>query len=96
MAGVGRLRLVPAIASQRVVDATGAGDVFLAALLAGRLCRSGRAVRPDGGLALAAAAASLAVEGVGVAGVPTLAQVARRMGIGPGQAPEAIEGTARA
>ena len=83
--GTGRLRVVPAIASERVVDATGAGDVFLAALLASRLCAAGRAGRPDGGLAVAAAAASLAVEGVGVAGVPTLAQVARRMGIGAGQ-----------
>jgi sugar/nucleoside kinase (ribokinase family) len=92
--GVRRLRFVPAIRSERAVDAMGAGDVFLAALLAGRLCGAGRAVHPGGGLTVAAAAASLAVEGIGVAGVPTLAQVAKRMGIGAGQAPEATEGNA--
>lgn len=93
--GVGRLRLVPAIRSHRTVDATGAGDVFLAALLAGRLCGAGRAVRPDGGHAMAAAAASLTVEGVGVAGVPTLAQIGARLGLRVGQAPETIGGIAR-
>jgi sugar/nucleoside kinase (ribokinase family) len=93
--GVGRLRLVPAIRSKRAVDPTGAGDVFLATLLAVRLSMSGRAVRPDGGLAFAAAAASLAVEGVGVAGVSTLAQIAMRMGIMAGQARGAREGIAR-
>lgn len=90
--GVGRLRLVPAIRSQRPLDATGAGDVFLAVLLASRLCGAGRTTRPDGGHAMAAAAASLAVEGIGVAGVPTLAQIAARMGIVAGQAPDASEG----
>jgi sugar/nucleoside kinase (ribokinase family) len=79
--GPGRLRLVPSIVSGRAVDATGAGDVFLAALLASRLCGAGRAVRADGGLAAATAAASLTVEGIGVAGVPTLAHVAWRLGI---------------
>jgi sugar/nucleoside kinase (ribokinase family) len=64
------------------VDPTGAGDTFLAALLA-------TAVRPsvtrpstrrsDGSdLRFAAAAGSLAVEGVGLAGVPDLPSVLRR------------------
>ena len=83
--GAGRMRLAPSIASGRAVDATGAGDVFLATLFASRLCGAGTAARPDGGLAAAAAAASLTVEGIGVAGVPTLAQVARRLGIGATQ-----------
>ena len=64
----------PAIPSDRVVDPTGAGDVFLAAMLAARL-------QPALGdpLTLAAAAASLEVEGPGLEGVPDLAAVRRRM-----------------
>jgi len=81
-AGVEGLRLVPPFPSSRAVDPTGAGDVFLAALFAGRLAAAGQDVRSDQGLAAAAAAASLAVEGVGVAGVPTLAQVAERLAAG--------------
>jgi sugar/nucleoside kinase (ribokinase family) len=63
------------------VDATGAGDVFLAALLAAIVRPS---VLPDEGpsvgseLAFAAAAASLVVEGPGVLGVPDLAAVHAR------------------
>jgi sugar/nucleoside kinase (ribokinase family) len=68
--------------ADREVDPTGAGDTFLAALLA-------TAVRPsltrprtrasDGSdLRFAAAAGSLAVEGVGLAGVPDRAAVLRR------------------
>lgn len=69
-----RARRYPAIPSDGIVDPTGAGDVFLAALLAGRLRRStGTATR------FAAAAASLAVEGLGLAGVPDLAAVRVRM-----------------
>jgi sugar/nucleoside kinase (ribokinase family) len=64
----------PAIPAERVVDATGAGDVFLAAMLAGRLLPS----RGDP-VTVAAAAASLTVEGPGLAGVPDLADVLRRM-----------------
>lgn len=64
----------PAIPSDRVVDPTGAGDVFLAGMLAGRL-------QPSLGdpVLVAAAAASLTVEGPGLAGVPDLGAVRRRM-----------------
>jgi sugar/nucleoside kinase (ribokinase family) len=60
-----------------VVDQTGAGDVFMAALaaawqLTGELATS-RALR------FAAAAGSCAVEGPGLAGVPTAAEVAARL-----------------
>lgn len=67
----------PAIRSQAVVDPTGAGDVFLAALMAVWLLHgemaTGRALR------LAAVAGSCAVEGAGLEGVPTKAQVAERL-----------------
>ena len=68
------VRRYPAIPSDSVIDATGAGDVFLAALLAARL-------QPSLGdpFTIAAAAASLTVEGPGLAGVPDLAAVRRRM-----------------
>lgn len=71
-----------AIASDRVVDPTGAGDVFLAALLAIRLAPDLLAGLQGGGrgsdLRFAAAAASLAVEAPGLEGVPTLDAVLRR------------------
>lgn len=67
-------RRYPAIPPSSTVDPTGAGDVFLAALLAARLRPSlGNATR------FAAAAASLAVEAPGLAGVPDLAAVRARM-----------------
>ena len=74
------LRAYPAIPSNGVVDATGAGDVFLASLLATgiigpRLDAEGWAER----LTFAAAAGSLAVEGPGLLGVPTLAGIRRRI-----------------
>lgn len=70
----------PAIPSNGVVDATGAGDVFLATLLAAtidgsRLGTSDFAAR----LTFAAAAGSLAVEAPGLSGVPTLEAVRRRV-----------------
>ena len=67
-------RRYPAIPSDRIVDVTGAGDVFLAGMLAGRL-------QPSLGapVSIAAAAASLTVEGPGLEGVPDLAAVRRRM-----------------
>lgn len=75
------LRYLPT-RSDREVDPTGAGDTFLAALLASAI-RPGvvgpgarRAGGPD--LRFAAAAGSLAVEGIGLSGVPDLAAVRRR------------------
>lgn len=70
----GATRRYPAIPSDRTVDPTGAGDVFLAALLAARLQRS---LAPA--MLVAAAAGSLAVEGLGLAGVPDLPAVRARM-----------------
>jgi sugar/nucleoside kinase (ribokinase family) len=66
-----------ALRAAEVVDATGAGDVFLAALMAvwltsGELATA-RALR------LAAAAGSLAVEGAGLAGVPAREAITARL-----------------
>ena len=74
------LRYLPTLAD-REVDATGAGDTFLAALLAATIRPSivgpiRRRVGAD--LRFAAAAGSLAVEGAGLAGVPDLGAVRRR------------------
>ena len=73
-------RHYPAISAHAVVDPTGAGDVFLAGYLAARaghlLAGSGRAGTH---LRLAAAAASLTIEGRGMAGVPWLSAVAERL-----------------
>ena len=80
-AGPRRLHRYPAVLPDRIVDPTGAGDVFLAAVLAAR-------ARPDlvGGrlaqrydLLLAAAVASLLVEAAGLDGVPSREAVRRRM-----------------
>jgi len=60
-----------------IVDPTGAGDVFLSALMAAWIL-TGEAVTPAT-LRFAAAAGSCAVEGVGLAGVPTRGQVAARL-----------------
>ena len=74
------LRAYPAIPSNGVVDATGAGDVFLAALIAAEIDGSRLGARDVGSrLTFAAAAASIAVEGPGLAGVPTLDAVRRRV-----------------
>jgi sugar/nucleoside kinase (ribokinase family) len=69
----------PALQAERHVDPTGAGDVFLAALLAVHLAlgRDRRGERRA--LRFAAAAASLSVEGVGLSAVPDLARVRRRL-----------------
>jgi sugar/nucleoside kinase (ribokinase family) len=69
-----RIRRYPAIPSDAMVDPTGAGDVFLAGMLAGML-------QPSLGepSTLAAAAGSLTVEGPGLDGVPDLEAVRRRM-----------------
>jgi sugar/nucleoside kinase (ribokinase family) len=79
--GPRRLHRYPSLRPDAVVDPTGAGDVFLAAFLAAR-------ARPDliGGriaqrydLLLAAAAASLLVEGPGLAGVSGRDAIRQRM-----------------
>jgi sugar/nucleoside kinase (ribokinase family) len=74
------LRAYPAIPSNGVVDATGAGDVFLAALMATAIEGARLGVEDLGArLSFAAAAGSIAVEGRGIAGVPTLEAVRRRV-----------------
>lgn len=72
-----RSRPYPAIPSDGTIDATGAGDVFLAGMLAALLQPS---LLDDVGdpTTLAAAAASLTVEGPGLLGVPDLEGVRRR------------------
>jgi sugar/nucleoside kinase (ribokinase family) len=75
----------PAVPADRVVDATGAGDVALAAMLAGRLTE--RAAPPELSwaqlrrrhLRLAAVAASFTVEQPGLQGVPDFAAVCSRL-----------------
>jgi len=75
------MRRYPAINSAVTVDATGAGDTFLAALFAAQVeprligGRNG----PGWDLLLASAAASLLVEGAGLAGVPTRSAIGARM-----------------
>ena len=68
----------PAIPATEVVDPTGAGDVLLAALMVGWLLHGELATSRS--LRFAAAAASCAVEGMGLAAVPTSDQVAARLG----------------
>lgn len=67
----------PAIPSDGIVDPTGAGDVFLAAWLAATISPS--IAETDDALVFAAAAGSLALEGLGLAGVADLAAVRARM-----------------
>ena len=74
---VRRYRAIPA---PTLVDATGAGDAFMAGLVAARLGHPrAPADRPEADLRLAAAMGSLTVEGNGVLGVPTMAAVAERL-----------------
>ena len=76
-------RRYDAIATRSLVDGTGAGDAFLAGLVAARLGHTlaPRAWpdRPDAALRLAAAMGSLTVEGLGVLGVPTAAAIEARL-----------------
>jgi sugar/nucleoside kinase (ribokinase family) len=72
----GKLSRYRAVTASNAVDPTGAGDVFLAALMAAWLMIGERATA--GALRFAAAAASCVVEGTGLAGVPTAAEVAAR------------------
>lgn len=78
----GPARRYPAIPSERVVDPTGAGDVFLAAMLATML-QPGLVDGLDDPTTFAAAAASLVVEGPGLEAVPDLAAVRRRAARAP-------------
>ncbi len=75
------LRHYPAVPSHDPVDATGAGDVFLAALAAARIEPRlvGGRIRQGFDLLLAAAAASLVLEGPGMLGVPDRDAVRARM-----------------
>jgi sugar/nucleoside kinase (ribokinase family) len=73
-----RYRAIPAAGK---VDPTGAGDVFLAALMMGWIQTGEQAT--DATLRFAAAAASCSVEGLGLAGVPTSAQVSARLLLAP-------------
>ena len=77
--GPGHPRLYPPVRSHAPVDPTGAGDVFLAALAAARIEPGLLRLRPDLDLLLAAAAASLVLEGPGLHGVPELGAVVERM-----------------
>jgi sugar/nucleoside kinase (ribokinase family) len=67
-------RHYPAVRSDHIADPTGAGDVFLAAMLAARIDPSLGAEVP-----VAAAAASLAIEAAGIAAVPTRDAVRTRL-----------------
>ena len=75
------MRRYPAVAAPAPVDPTGAGDVFLAALFAARLEPRLFGGRADRGfdVLLAAAAASLTLEGAGLMGVPARSAIADRM-----------------
>ena len=75
------LRHYPAVPSHGAVDPTGAGDVFLAALAAARIEPRlvGGRIGQGFDLLLAAAAASLVLEGPGLLGVPSRAAVRARM-----------------
>ena len=76
----GVLRRYRAVSAENPVDPTGAGDVFLAALLTAWLMTG--EVGTAATLRFAAAAASCVVEGVGLAGVPSRTEVASRLGAG--------------
>jgi sugar/nucleoside kinase (ribokinase family) len=82
--GTGAAGRYPAIPSDQVVDPTGAGDVFLAALLAATLLPE--LAEPYDAARFAAAAGSLVVEGAGLEGVPDLAAVRRRLTRAPSRA----------
>ena len=75
------LRHYPAVPSRAAVDPTGAGDVFLAALAAARIEPRlvGGRIGQGFDLLLAAAAASLVLEGPGMLGVPWRDAVRVRM-----------------
>lgn len=75
-----RIRHYPAISPDGTDDPTGAGDVFLAGLLAAWITPELAGLSRRGAdLRIAAAAASLVVEKPGLTGVPDLAGVVRRV-----------------
>ncbi len=76
-----RSRLVryPAIPDRGVVDPTGCGDVMLAALLTARIALGAGAGHRGSPLLIAAAAASLNTEGIGLDGVPGRAAIRERL-----------------
>ena len=84
--GDGRTRAVSwaAVRPARLVDPTGAGDVFLAALVAAMvrpdLVAGATTRRPTSELAFAASAASFVVEAPGLLGVPDRSAVLERLG----------------
>jgi sugar/nucleoside kinase (ribokinase family) len=85
-AGEARLaRPYRAIPSDGMVDPTGAGDVFLAAML-GTMVKPALLDGLDDPTTLAAAAASLTIEAPGLLGVPDLADVRRRAARAPSRA----------
>ena len=75
--GAPRILRYPALPAPAVVDATGAGDAFLAGLLAARIVPelAGGTVQLAGALRFAAAVGAAHVAGAGLASVPTLAAV---------------------
>ena len=95
--GLGAVERYPAFAVADEVDATGAGDTYLAALVAGLIRAALPSTRSGGGfgaagdpgptpdVAFAAAAASFTVEGPGLSKVPDLAAVRRRLAGAAGQ-----------
>lgn len=78
--GRGRTRRYASIRSGAVVDATGAGDAFLAGVVAARLGHPlGGLGRRGSDLRLGAALGSLAVEAPGLDGIPTMPAIADRL-----------------
>jgi sugar/nucleoside kinase (ribokinase family) len=79
--GLRRVHHYPALRPDRAVDPTGAGDVFLASVLAARAKPQlvGGRIAQHYDLLLGAAAASLLVEGPGLDGVPDRKAIRRRM-----------------
>ena len=73
----GKLSRYRAAVAPNPVDPTGAGDVFLAALMTAWLLTGELATAR--GLRFAAAAASCVVEGIGLSGVPTAVEAAARV-----------------
>jgi len=71
--GAPRMRRFPAVLAGAVVDTTGAGDIFLAALLAARTvpALAGRRPHLAAALRFAATVAAVHVGAPGLAGVPT-------------------------